>query len=787
MNRTGLETEKGVAVPLRGVKVEASVLGAHARVLVKQHYCNEEANPVEAIYTFPLPSDATLTGFAMTCKGRRLDGQVRDREEAFREYDEALWKGHGAALLDQERANVFTASVGNLLPGEETVIEVEYIQRLLADEGALRFVLPTLVAPRYMPGVPAGDRTGGGWADPTTAVPDADRISPPIGDVRYGLALDLTFAVDADLEIESPSHAIRAQREADHWRVRFEQDEVALDRDIVIVARNVRQGPVTGIACHRTGAGPGTFALTVVPDLFDAQVRRESQHVVFVLDTSGSMDGSSLPPAKAALKLCLRHLREGDRFHVIEFNSTHSSFTADAVAFTQANLEKADQWVNGLQATGGTEILEPLVQAVRAAGDGIVVLLTDGLVGNEREVLDAVLEARGSRQARVFSLGIGTNISDALLRDLARRTGGAVESIHPGERIDEKVVAQFSRALARRVTDVALKFVDVEVSDLAPSPAPCLLDSEPWTLFGRYTEAGRGRVEIRGELDGEPFSLDVPVALAEEARAEALPKLWASERIRDLEASEIGARRSAALQQRIKQLAVEAGIASEYTSFVVVETREADRLATGQPVTRYVPVNAPAGWAMFHPVAPPAAVMSASPSYASAPRRFYRSLRGAVAFQQDDAAVQQDGPVVTLLATQLASGLWDEPGPEPEELRRVRATGAALWRLLEAGVTTSHAVHGSQVLKAVEALVHHATELAAVQTSSDIEAALAVAWLVASSRRVRSAVESAIRDAPALRLFALFLYSEPDLRALASATFGPGASKPVGHITHSDA
>src|SRR6186713_2747953 len=126
----GLCSRQGSAIPLEGVEVTGEVLGAHARVVVRQRYRNAEAKPVEAVYTFPLPADATLTGFAMTCGGRRLDSVVKEREAAFQQYDDAITAGHGAALLEQERPNVFTASVGNLLPGEETLVELSYVQRL---------------------------------------------------------------------------------------------------------------------------------------------------------------------------------------------------------------------------------------------------------------------------------------------------------------------------------------------------------------------------------------------------------------------------------------------------------------------------------------------------------------------------------------------------------------------------------------------------------------------------------------------------------------------------------
>lgn len=600
---SSLRSSAGHPVPLLGVAIGGEVFGAHARLVVRQRYRNAEARPIEAIYTFPLPSDAVLVGFAMECEGRRLEGEVKEREEAFRTYDDAITRGHGAALLDQERRNVFTANVGNLLPGEETVVELTYVQRLAADEGALRLMIPTLVAPRYIPGAPAGDRTGHGAADPTDRVPDADRISPKIGAVAYGLALDVTFDLGREVTLESPSHGVAVTDLGEHRRrVSLRTPGVALDRDLVITALGA-PGVVAGVVAEKRRGQEGTFALTVVPDLFDSRRGAPARDVVFVVDVSGSMGGASIAQARSALRLCLRHLAEGDRFNVIAFSDVFRSFEPKLVPFTQKTLEAADRWVAALEASGGTEMLEPLLAAVGALGDRersrVVVLLTDGQVGNEAEIVEQV--ATRAAGARVYAFGIGTSVSDLLIGDLARRTRGGSEMIHPGERIDEKVTAQFARATAARVEDVTVKLCGVAAEELAPEATAPLVDGEPWVLYGRYPEAGIGHAEIRGVLRGERFYLEVPLDLPAEASRDGLAALWAGARVRDLEDGErsLAGRRADASKRRIVELSVTHGVASKYASFVVVERREADRRAKGQPEARPVPVSAPAGWAMF--------------------------------------------------------------------------------------------------------------------------------------------------------------------------------------------
>ncbi len=602
-----LSTREGHPIPLRGVAAEGEVVGGLARVRVRQQYRNEESRPIEAIYVFPLPADATLVGFVMECAGRRLEGVVQEREQAFATYDEAMVQGHGAALLEQERANVFTANVGNLLPGEDTVVEVTYVQRVPGDEGALRFCLPTLVAPRYIPGTPAGDRTAHGAADPTTRVPDADRISPAIDpSVAYRLALDLVFRVGTDVTLRSPSHAIEVQREAGGARVSFRGGPTALDRDLVIVAEG-EQGPIEAVAAHREGER-GTVALTLVPELVRAEKRASrGLSVVFVVDRSGSMGGASMDEAKKALRLCLRQLREGDRFSILAFDDRVEAFRDEPVPFTQKTLELADRWIEGVDARGGTELREPLLTAVRLAQGGLVVLLTDGQVGNEDEIARDVLAAAGD--ARVYPFGIGTNVSDALLRTLARKTGGALEMIHPGERVDEKVVTTFARALAARVRHVRVEVEGEALDDLAPAELPDLIDGEPWTLFARYGKAGPRTIHVRGTLDGAPYTLTHRCELPERADAPAVVALWAAERVRDLElvdVTDVSERRARAMKDRIVALAVEHRIASRYTSFVVVETRTGERKTHEAAAARPVPVNAPAGWAMFQAAAPAA-------------------------------------------------------------------------------------------------------------------------------------------------------------------------------------
>jgi Ca-activated chloride channel family protein len=822
------------AVPLLGVEVHAEVVAGHARAVVRQRYRNLDARPIEAVYTFPLPTRASVIGFAMSVNGRQLTGEVHEREDAFRRYDDAVSAGHGGALLEQERPNVFTANVGNLLPGEETIIEIEYVEPVHGDEGAIRWTLPTLVAPRYMPGTASGDRTAHGTADPTTRVPDADRISPPLGSASYGLALELVFDLGCEVDVESPSHDVRTERVAGashRTRVSFVQSAVALDRDVVVTAFPKTSvfdaAPIASTVAHRgAGAGPGTFAVSLVPDLAGGLSRRHAaSEVVFVLDRSGSMGGSSIAEAKTALRLCLRQLREGDRFAVIAFDDTIDTMAPSMTTLTPSTLRAADRWIDAIEARGGTEMLEPLVQAMELSPSGIIVLLTDGQVGNEDEIQEQLLAKRVA--ARVYSFGIGTNVSDALLVGLAEKTGGAVEMIHPGERVDDKVVAQFARATAPRVTDVKVTFRGVDVGEISPAEPADLTDGEPFTILGTYEAAGIGAVELRGMYEGEKFFLEVPLDLPEHEERPTVTKLWAQARIRDLERAALSGRRAESMKDRIVKLAKEHGVSSRYTSFVVVEKRSGDRRVNEQAETRVVPVSAPAGWAMFKaqaangarqrsyggpfaggggaspPWSPPGMARRPSVMSVQAPRpmRAPQPLRSPAparsgayrAADDDDDLVPRSNAAPASsddAADDTSAAMFSMPAMEPPAAPRAaadpitamleRQSASGMWEeagrdpievtvdallvLLRLGITTSHPVHGAQAKKAVDALL--AALVAAPAVAPKLaELALAALWLLSTGRRTRVAIKDATTARPGLEDLAAVLGRDDDVRA----------------------
>jgi Ca-activated chloride channel family protein len=584
-------------VPLEGVKIHAEVLGHASRVTLAQRFRNAEKVPIEAVYVFPVPEAAAVCGLAMRVGERRIEGQVWEREKAFEIYDDAMAAGHGAVLVDAERPNIFTASVGNILPGQEVVVELTWAAELGMEGEAIRFVLPTTVAPRY---APEEDQRG---VSPTRA----ERVSPPVElDVPYGLDLEVAIALPCPVRaVDSPSHPVRFEVNGTRARVTLSHAAAAMDRDFVLLI-TPQEAHRPQVLAERNEDGLVTAAVSIVPQL---EGSRGGSEVVFVVDRSGSMGGSSIEQVRAALHLCLRSLKEGDRFNIVGFGSGFVALFPESKPYSQATLEQASEHVDGMGADmGGTEIL-PVLKAVLerepAAGLGRqIVLLTDGEVSNEAAVVELARNHRA--HTRIFTFGIGHGASEHLVRAVARVTLAEAEFIHPGERIEPKVLRQFARLGTPALRGVKVEWQGVSVKLQAPHRPPAIFNGEPAVLYARFEGKGPGTVTLSGTADGKPLSWNVNVDPAQAGPGDLLATLAARAAIRDLEegtsalhesarGSAQRGRREERIRKEIVALATAYRLASSETSFVAVEQREG---AEGQPAAelRQVPVSLTYGW-----------------------------------------------------------------------------------------------------------------------------------------------------------------------------------------------
>jgi len=613
--RAGL-VAAGRPVPLQGVSIEARVREFCSQVVVSQRYRNLEVQPIEAVYVFPLDEGAAVCGFEAVVDGVHVVGEVQERERAFETYDDALAAGHGAYLLDQERPDVFTASIGNVPPGREVLVRITYASELQAEGDGLRFVLPTTVSPRY---APAEDRAGVGRS-PAEAVNPAVALRVPY---RLSLAVELEMAAPIR-SVESPSHPISVETDGARASVRLGGREAALDRDFVLEVRVA--GAAEPRALVEVDEAGGRVAAVAFQPRFETE--DAASELVFVVDRSGSMDGTSIDEASNALQLCLRSLREGTWFNVVGFGDHFQALFPESRPYGDASLDEASRHVATLTADmGGTEIL-PALQSIleRSPAPGRprqLFVLTDGQVSNTAAVLELVRKHSGT--TRVFTFGIGAGASHHLVRGMARAGEGACELIHPGERIEGKVLRQLRRALAPGLTDVMVDWGRLHARQ-APHYVPPVFAGGRVLVYGFLEGSQAGDVTLRAHGSKGPLAFTVRVDPGRAAPGRLLATLAARATIRDLEegTSPLHDRRGSLqdrgrpdrVKQEIVRLGVAYGLCSRETSFVAVEKRETP--VSGPAQLRRIPVALTRGWGGVDEAAP---ATGAFPAVASAAYR----------------------------------------------------------------------------------------------------------------------------------------------------------------------
>ncbi|TMQ18832.1 MAG: VWA domain-containing protein [Deltaproteobacteria bacterium] len=465
-----LETARG-ALPLVAMEVDARVAGVVATVELAQTFINTTGAALEATYIFPLPDRAAVHRFRMEVAGRVIDGVIDERAAAREGYDRAIAAGHRAAITEEERPGVFTLRVGNLMPGETATVRLSLVGPLPIDDGEVTFRFPLVVAPRYIPGRElGGDQAGLGRAADTDRVPDASRISPPVllpgfpNPVRLGLRVALEDGVMRN--VASSLHAVtETKRDAQVVEVRPGE---RLDRDFLLRWRIDGDALRSSLVCaDDAGGSAGTFALTIVPPSTQA-VGARPRDVVFVIDRSGSMGGWKMVAARRAVARMIDTLTSRDRFCALAFDDIVEAMPEPGlVDATDRNRFRAVEALARVEARGGTEIAQPLARAVTQLEGGttdrerLIMLVTDGQVGNEDEVLRRL--APTLRNIKMFTLGIDQAVNAAFLRRLAAAGGGLCELVESEDRLDQ-VMAKVHRRIGTPIaTELALSPVGLEV------------------------------------------------------------------------------------------------------------------------------------------------------------------------------------------------------------------------------------------------------------------------------------------------------------------------------------
>lgn len=531
--------------------VEVEIADQVATTKIDQVFRNDNGFTVEGTYIFPLPEEAAIQRFVMYMDGKPIEGKVLSREEARAIYESIVRKQRDPALLEYIGHDTFQASIFPIAPGEEKRVQIEYSQVLPLDQGLVEYVYPL----------------------------STERFSTrPIEEVAITVRLASKEPLKA---VYSPSHDVAVNRSDDHHAtVGYEARDVLPERDFVLYYTVSQSDVGINLLTYHPQDGDGFFLLLIAPPLEARDQEVVAKDVIFVLDTSGSMEGEKIQQARDALLFVLDHLNEEDRFAIVAFNSSVSTYAPELQAASYRAA--AREYVRRLAAGGSTDIDAALQRAFDLADKGsgrpqVILFLTDGLptVGEQDPAaILANVRRRAQGNIRLFTFGVGYDVNSALLDALAQENHGASAYILPGENLEERVSAFYTKINMPVLANLTLDFGGIAVHDTYPNPLPDLFLGSQIVLAGRYRDGGATTITLRGTVNGEERTYryeDLTFARSD-TRRDFLPRLWAARKIGYL-LSQVRLRgENKEVVEEIVELSLRYGIITPYTSFLVDET-----------------------------------------------------------------------------------------------------------------------------------------------------------------------------------------------------------------------
>ncbi len=592
------DVEKEVPVPLKHTSVVGNIDGYIATVDVTQQFHNPYNSKIEAVYVFPLPDNAAVSEFVMTVGERKIRGIIREREEAEKIYNDARAQGHVASLLTQERPNIFTQRVANIEPGKQIDINIRYFNTLQYDDGAYEFVFPMVVGPRYNPAgttdgigaVPRGNNGGSG---------QSTEIAYLAPNERSGHDVSLSLNISAGVQIESVrsiNHDVAVKDVTETERsVTLSAADSIPNKDFVLRYQVAGDKIKTAMMTHKDDHGQ-YFTMMLYPPAQLEQIPRSPMEMVFVLDCSGSMNGRPLEQARAAIAHALQSLTPRDTFQIINFSSTASQLGAVPVIATPQNIQKGLAYLNSLNGQGGTEMIQGLKAALDFSHDEgrfrLVSFMTDGYIGNDHDILNAVSAKLGD--SRIFSFGVGQSPNRFLLDRMALLGRGAVAYLSLNDNPVE-IMDRFNARISHpAMTDLSIDWGTMNVTDVYPQILPDLIVGRPVVVTGRFT-GEPSVVKVGGRQGMQPTSFAFAVAANDSTKQhKGIASVWARLKIMDLMAQFSRTPDQAAeLRQTVTQTALDYSLMSTFTSFVAVDSMSKTDGEFGTTVA--VPVNVPEG------------------------------------------------------------------------------------------------------------------------------------------------------------------------------------------------
>ncbi|MBS1150815.1 MAG: hypothetical protein H6Q89_2513 [Myxococcaceae bacterium] len=554
----------GRTLPLKAASLTADAKGGIIRVVLEQRFVNPYREPLQVTYQMALPAEGAVSGFAFRIGEERIVGEVDTKKKARDRFEEAILDGRTAAILDQERSSLFTQQVGNIPPQTEVVAELTIDQKLLwLPDGAWEWRFPTVVAPRYLGG--------------PGRVIDAAAVTVDVADQQLPVKLSLKMSVRDQIAVKpfSPSHPLHAAQGIGRYDVSFgDESGVALDRDVVVrwQAAGLMVGAELDVARPVTGEpSDSAFGLiTLVPPTPAARMESVPRDLIVLLDTSGSMGGQPLDQARRVVSAMIDTLQERDRLELIEFSNEPRRWKRSAQEASPRAKAEAQAWLAALRAGGGTEMASGMIEALKSLRKDAqrqVVLITDGLIGSEHEVLDAILHKLPAG-SRVHTVGVGSAVNRSLTMPAARAGRGVEIVIGLGE--DAEVAAR--RLLARTTAPLV---TEVEVSGsaviaIAPEHPMDLFAGSPALLSVKLNPAG-GELVVRGKTaEGNYLERLTVKPLNRGEGSAAIATLFGRECVEDLETRAAAGEGRGEIDRQVERLGIGFQISTRLTSWVAV-------------------------------------------------------------------------------------------------------------------------------------------------------------------------------------------------------------------------
>ncbi len=578
--------QQPIAFPLKHTNVSAKIAGNLSRVEVTQSFENPFTTTLEAVYIFPLPDEAAVDEMLIQIGDRTLKGNIKKREEAQQIYEQAKQQGRTAGLLEQERDNIFTQSLANIKPGEQIDVIIRYSDSLKFTGGNYEFVFPMVVGPRYIPGVAIEDPSvaGGSAVAPmsqnqdTDLVPDASRLNAPIlpEGMRSRHDINVTVEIDAGvpiLGINSPSHQLNINHSGQKAHITLAEGDTIPNKDLMLRYQVAGEQTQTTVLTQSDERG-GHFAVYLIPAIEYAADQIVPKDVVFLIDTSGSQQGMPLMQCQELMRQFINGLNPADTFSIIDFANTTQQLSAVPLANTPQNRALALQYINHLNADGGTELLRGIRAVLNFPVTDVgrlrtVVLLTDGYIGNDNQIL-AEVQQHLKPGNRLHSFGAGSSVNRFLINRIAELGRGISRIIRHDEAV-EPVVQQFFTQINNPVlTRIQVSWQgEGEKPVIYPTLAPDLFAEQPLVLFGKKPDGNSGVLQIQGFAAGgtsyqQRFNLNF-----ESEGNPAVAQLWGRSRIKALMNQMVQGDTKVGVEA-VTETALTYQLLSQYTAFVAV-------------------------------------------------------------------------------------------------------------------------------------------------------------------------------------------------------------------------